>query len=277
MDSEYIFQAVKTYIETPDTRYAIMIDGEWGCGKTYLWSDCISPEIGKDKSLYISLFGLKDNNDIENEIFKALSSMGTEHGNILKGLLNSNPEVVEGVRFGGIGLAVQFGLKKWKDTKLDKSKSLFICFDDFERWAGDIGECLSYINKLVEIEGAKCLVIGNVKGLKGENRNRFNETREKSIRFKYLLSHSSSKALDAAINLAHFEDEDCEEYVKRLYRDHSKRLCELIDFSKCYNIRTLSNAFYYLSVIYLTVPNSPLGGLKPPSERARTGADRCDP
>ena len=173
-----IIKAVKTYIETPETKYAIMIDGDWGCGKTFLWKDTLFPRVGKLEAIYISMFGLKDINDIENEIFKSLSMMGADKDGVLKGLLNFNPDMAEDIRFGGLGFAVQFGLKKWKETRIEKSKRLFICFDDLERWAGDIEICLSYINKLVEHDGAKCLIIGNAKEIEEKNKNKFQDTTE---------------------------------------------------------------------------------------------------
>lgn len=36
-----IEKAVKAYIKNPNTNYAIMIDGEWGCGKTYFFENSI--------------------------------------------------------------------------------------------------------------------------------------------------------------------------------------------------------------------------------------------
>ena len=157
MNSKDIIEAVKTYIDTPDTNYAIMIDGEWGCGKTHFWKNKLLPIVGESDAIYVSLFGLKDINDIEHEIFKTVSSMGTDDEGILKGLLNSGTATADDIRFGGLGFVVQLGLKKWKEKKLKGSKSLFICFDDLERWAGDIEICLSYINKLAEHDKTKCL------------------------------------------------------------------------------------------------------------------------
>lgn len=35
MQSEQIINEVKRYLEDENYRYAIMIDGNWGCGKTH--------------------------------------------------------------------------------------------------------------------------------------------------------------------------------------------------------------------------------------------------
>lgn len=245
-----IVKAVKTYIETPDTKYAIMIDGDWGCGKTYLWKNIILPEVGKSDAIYVSMFGLRDINDIENEMFRALSIVGTDEGGILKGLINSNPNMAEDIKFGGLGFAVQFGLKKWKETRIKKSKRLFICFDDLERWAGDIEICLSYINKLVEHDGAKCLVIGNAKEIEEKNKNKFHNTKEKTIGFKYKLAYLPKTVLNAAISLVDFPSQECKKYIGNLLLQNGNRIFDLLTSANCSNIRTVSTAVHYLAIIY---------------------------
>ena len=245
-----ILKAVKTYIETPDTQYAIMIDGDWGCGKTFLWKNILQPEVGQSEAIYVSMFGLKDINDIENEIFKALSMMGEDEEGILKGLLNSNPNMAEDIRFGGLGFAVQFGLKKWKETRIKKSKRLFICFDDLERWAGDVEICLSYINKLVEHDGAKCLIIGNANEIKEKNKNYFQNTKEKTVRYKYKLAYSPETVLKAAISLNTFPSSDCKTYIENLLTQNGSRIFDLLSSTNCSNIRSVSTVIHYLAIIY---------------------------
>ena len=56
-------------IEKPD--YAVMIKGEWGCGKTYFIKKYI--ETKQDKTIcYISLNGIKQCNDVIPQILLAL-------------------------------------------------------------------------------------------------------------------------------------------------------------------------------------------------------------
>jgi hypothetical protein len=243
-----IVEAVKGYIEIPDTRYAIMIDGEWGSGKTYLWRNTLLPIVGKSESIYISLFGLKDVNDIENEIFKALSSMGADDEGILKGILNAGTASADGIRIGGIGFAAHFMLKKWKEKIMKKSKTLLICFDDLERWSGNIEVCLSYINKLTEQDGTKCLVIGNTREIK--DKEIFNKTKEKTIRFIYKLTHTPEITLKASVDLAHFPTSDCKKNIENFLKENKHRIYDLLKSANCSNIRIVSTAICYFSKIY---------------------------
>lgn len=124
-----IERAVQAYIDTADTPYAVMIDGDWGSGKTYLWKQVLLPSVGKKEALYVSLFALKNIKDIESEIFKAMSFMTEKEGGVIKGLLGkSKLEISDDVSIGGIGFVAQYAMQKWKEKILKNSKKLFICF-----------------------------------------------------------------------------------------------------------------------------------------------------
>lgn len=67
MTDSQITQEILRYIEDSSYDYAVLIDGEWGCGKTYyiknsLIKDIVSHEGEKEngrKVKYISLYGCK--------------------------------------------------------------------------------------------------------------------------------------------------------------------------------------------------------------------------
>lgn len=245
-----IERAVRAYIDTAGTMYAIMIDGDWGCGKTHMWKNTILPIVGQEEALYISLFGLKDIKDIENEIFKAMSFVRESTVGFFKGVLDeSTINVLEDIKLGGIGLAVQYGMQKWKETRLKKSKNLFICFDDLERWTGDMEVCLSYINKLVEHDGTKCLIIGNSKKIKEISKNNFNLTKDKMIGFRYKLTHSQEDVFDAAFKLTNFSSENSKATIVDIYQNNGARINFRLSDSKCSNIRIVSTALSFLDKI----------------------------
>ena len=52
-----------------DTGNMIFLSGSWGSGKTYRWKHLISPYVQKNNKIYISLFGMKDIDDLKREIF----------------------------------------------------------------------------------------------------------------------------------------------------------------------------------------------------------------
>jgi len=248
--SEDIKRAVEAYIETVATPYAIMIDGDWGCGKTHFWKQTLLPLVGEKEALYVSLFGLKSIKDIESEIFKAMSFISEKEGGVIKGLLEkSNIEISDDVKIGGIGFVAQYAMQKWKETRLKKSKTLFICFDDLERWGGDIEECLAYINKLTEHHETKCLIIGNSKKIREKSKSQFEETKDKTIGFTYQLTHDPNDVIDAAFELTQFSSENSKEIITQIYTGNKVRIDELLIEGKCSNIRIVSIAISYLDKI----------------------------
>ena len=66
MNRKEIVNCVEKYIRSENARYAVLINGAWGSGKTYMYENYIVPavddiEIGKDQrkvNVYISLYGI---------------------------------------------------------------------------------------------------------------------------------------------------------------------------------------------------------------------------
>ena len=61
-----LVQTVRDYINDEKANYAVLIDGAWGCGKTYLYENVLEDEISKLEAgknerkynVYISLYGI---------------------------------------------------------------------------------------------------------------------------------------------------------------------------------------------------------------------------
>lgn len=70
MDNDVI-DNIKYYIYSEESDYVIMIDGEWGSGKTYFVKNSIIPMITSAnlKPLYISLFGVNTLDEIKEKMF----------------------------------------------------------------------------------------------------------------------------------------------------------------------------------------------------------------
>lgn len=244
-----IILALKTYIVRENAPYAIIINGAWGSGKTYLVKKILIPSLEKNSSIYISLFGLKSIQEIENEIFKSLSLISDDKQGLFKGLLNANPEKIDEIKIGGIGYAVQILLNEWKKNRIQKGKSRVLFFDDLERWEGDICVCLSYINKLVEQNSSKCILIGNIEEIKDSNKEGFYKTREKTIRRIFSLDKSSSSVIEISLNLVSYTNSSVEDYIRKLLQDNLSRISEILDRTSYQNIRVVSESLQLLDEI----------------------------
>ena len=75
-----IIDIVKEYVENKNTGYAIMIDGEWGSGKTYFVREKLEKKLKKlweetkreIKFIYVSSYGVKSTNELDSKIKKQL-------------------------------------------------------------------------------------------------------------------------------------------------------------------------------------------------------------
>lgn len=171
-----LIDSIEEYIRRPYTDYAVMINGEWGSGKTHFWNNKLRQRIeairNKDgqlyKTIYISLYGINSLEEISKKIFletnplmsKALKKFtDSTDGNYL-------PEYVK----TGVDIANLYGVIQPTTTQQDFSKVFstsdkVLCFDDLERANIDIVDILGYINNFVEHDGIKTILICNEKEL----------------------------------------------------------------------------------------------------------------
>ncbi|MDA1847853.1 P-loop NTPase fold protein [Bacillus cereus group sp. RP29] len=169
-----MIDSVINYVKQEDTNYAILINGEWGCGKTYFWNNVLKNEIEnielkgkKQKTAYLSLYGVTSIEEINkrivvdhvfknSETFKSISE--SKWGGKLTELGKMAVGVVKKLEIPIISEAMNTeinyeNLLNFNDTVL--------CFDDLERANCDIADILGYINNFVEHDGVKVIIIGN--------------------------------------------------------------------------------------------------------------------
>ncbi len=65
--NEDIVNIVKDYLDDKTYSYAIMLEGEWGSGKTYFVKNILKDSIDK-KIIYVSLYGIDSLDEISNVI-----------------------------------------------------------------------------------------------------------------------------------------------------------------------------------------------------------------
>ena len=73
---EELVDSILDYVRADYTDYAIMINGEWGSGKTYFWNHKIRNKIEamqvngkKYTTIYMSLYGISNLEEISKKIF----------------------------------------------------------------------------------------------------------------------------------------------------------------------------------------------------------------
>jgi hypothetical protein len=144
---------LKQYLDYYQTRdkpgYAVLVTGAWGVGKTFQ----VKRALGKDKAVYVSLFGLATATEVYEAVFAA---MFPEIGKA-KGALEANRDTtIGGLPIFGVASQI-FGM--FIREQADVSRTLV--FDDLERSPLKAADLLGIINRYVEHHSCRVVVVAH--------------------------------------------------------------------------------------------------------------------
>ena len=171
---EDLVESILDYIRADYTDYAIMINGEWGSGKTYFWNNKVRNKIDtmqlngkKYKTIYMSLYGISNLEEISKKIFIETTQLMDK--NLKKYMDSKGQENIPEYAKTGLDMANLFGVTQNGD-KLNygdffSTDDKVLCFDDLERANVDVIDILGYINNFVEHDHIKTIIICNEKEL----------------------------------------------------------------------------------------------------------------
>jgi len=207
-----INEIIADYLSAPNTDFAIMISGEWGCGKShYIRHDFIDlvkgieiPETAdKDKKqkkakynpAFISLYGVSSAEDFEYRVFCGINSWAE------KGIIRVGGALVaKGASFFGIELG-----KKDSSAITFVGENRVLVFDDLERICDDkipVKEVLGLINSYAEHTHRKVIIVCNEEHFleDADLRDDYLKYKEKSVRFTYTYKANVESVYDAMVS-----------------------------------------------------------------------------
>lgn len=259
----------------------IMLSGKWGSGKTFFWKNKIIEELNKDKKIpnhYISLYGKKSIEEIENEIFlKIFESVDSFESRekvvkLSKNVVNLLSSFSSAVNFFGVNLDISKISDKpfdkleeiLKNNKLQKTveylnSGAIICFDDFERKSKDIdlNDLFGFITQLTLNFSSKVVIILNDDAFEESDKTIFSNVKEKSVSkylkyeptikelFEIIFENKSYKKLDEYKELILQTIQEADILNARIYIQILDNLVEWID-----NNQDLSKYKFYLISLY---------------------------
>ena len=171
---EELVESILDYVRADYTDYAIMINGEWGSGKTYFWNNKVKNKIEsiningrKYTTIYMSLYGISNLEDISKKIFIETTQLMDK--NMKKYMDTHDQSSIPEYAKTGLDMAHFFGVTQNSD-KIDyasffATNDKVLCFDDLERANVDVIDILGYINNFVEHDHIKTIIICNEKEL----------------------------------------------------------------------------------------------------------------
>ncbi len=244
------------YLENDKTNTAIMLSGDWGCGKSYYIKNQLREELEKEGKDYVlvSLYGINKLEDVSKALYiEARASWlnkKSEKGSIVKFTAKT---IIKGIAsFFGVDLNVSQEDLQNIYNSIDFSNKLII-LEDFERCPIDKVELLGYINNLVEQDGVKVLVVANEKEIISfeqfidektkktqkkydEGSLKYLRIKEKTIGDTFYFKNNIDETITSILNL--YENEYLTE-IKNQYPQFIKEIVSIMDELKCYNLRSL--------------------------------------
>lgn len=194
MKDDDVIKNVLAYVKDERYRQAVLIDGEWGAGKTFFVKEKLlikmKEELSEKKFYYISLYGVSSSEQIVDEIYSSMmeeiinKKLGEKRGQVLeRGITFTSKLITAGMKY--------FNLDKEDLPHLSdiaELKNTIIIFDDLERCELEINQTLGIINNLVEHNDIKVILIAN-------------QNEIGKINFSRGLSHKYQIAIDDKIEL----------------------------------------------------------------------------
>ena len=171
---EDLVESILDYVRSDYTDYAVMLNGEWGSGKTHFWNNKIKKKIESMQlngrrytTIYMSLYGISNLEDISKKLFIETTQLMDK--NLRKFMSSTGQTTIPEYAKTGLDMANFFGVTQNGDRidygEFFSTDDKVLCFDDLERANVDVIDILGYINNFVEHDHIKTIIICNEKEL----------------------------------------------------------------------------------------------------------------
>ena len=196
------------YIEDPDPQYGVLIDGAWGCGKTFFVQSWLKGLANDEscvlKPIEVSFFGLNKVSQIndainrvlfpvlDNKYYKIAKSVV---GTVGKAVLKCNVDIDKDGNTDGT-LDIQLDpLMTLFNSQEQINKEWFFVFDDIERCNIDMKALFGYINDFVERRQFHVIIICNSNEISQKDKPVFAKFKEKVIGRSFVVQPDVSAAV----------------------------------------------------------------------------------
>lgn len=241
------------FITCKENNGALLLTGNWGCGKTYQIRR-IRDELNKSEYLILitSLFGAVSCENllkrIKKNLFDSMNLLAESQGEKVekaKPIIKATASILGELNplLKGLQAAVSIDPLDFIEIKREVSlpaediiKELILVFDDFERSKIDVVDLLGFINDFSENKGIKCIVIADENKISEE---KYLEFKEKLISRTIQLVPDYEQIINSIIE----SYKETTSGYKDFLRNNSRLIHEVFATSKTNNLRTVKTIF----------------------------------
>lgn len=253
MMNEHIKEYCEKFIESKENpHYAVFLNGKWGTGKTFFIDQLLKKytdktTLKKKEIIKISLFGVKNTEDIDLKIYQALHPyLSSKPVKLLGAVLKSavklgthidlNKDGKDDISISTDGL----GEIKFGGETSSISKRLIVV-DDFERAVLSPEQIFAYFSEIITESNTRIIFIGNEEKIYDEDAQKKNEylrIKEKTIGIEFTIEPDKNDAIESFVTELSLEKKDF----------FIRELPEIMEVLKCSNLRTIWQTLYNLNL-----------------------------
>ena len=233
----HVYEYLDYYTKLESPTSCVLVTGSWGAGKTWLVRDYFRSR--HNECLYVSAYGAKDSDEIAQRLFVAmypvLSSKGVAiAGRVVKGLLKGALKIdLDGDSQPDATLSPQLpGVEDAQDVAkaAQRFRGKTIVIDDLERSSAEQHDLWGLLNRLVEDERARVVVIANEDEFGDPELHR--KTKEKNVGMTLRVSPCVADVLPSFMGST----------SSLASASNARLVLDVVGASGCQNLRVIHNA-----------------------------------
>ena len=251
--NEHVISYIKdNYINSQmSPQFAVLVKGDWGCGKTFLVKKILNETYGKkykDNVIWISVYGLSSIQQLKQKLLKKIHPILTNKVtqfvfNTLKTGIKTSTKIdlnndEEGDLFFDLTIP---DYETEKDGAKIKIKKLLI-IDDIERCSIPITEIFGFFSEDILENNLRAIFISNDEKIKdSDDFDSYKSIKEKKIGMEFNVEPDITDAVKS--------------FIKELRLEHNEELLtkksvNVLSTLKFKNLRSIRQAFVHISQIY---------------------------
>jgi hypothetical protein len=233
-----LISIIEDYLKTDGTDYAILVNGEWGSGKTRFVKDKVKASIesiecrvcdgekANYEFVYMSLYGVTGVKDLRNKLLLEVYPIAKSKFGGLIGFAVKT--VAESVTSADMDKVSDF-LGSWVDLPPNK----VLVLDDLERMPADIiNDVLGFVNTYTEHHGTKVIVVADEEQL-AKHHITYKAIKEKVFRFTYQFKPDVDEVFDLII------EKNYDDVYRQYLKGRRDFILGIFRRSEVLNLRTL--------------------------------------